>query len=70
MGKVLAYMRGITRQWLGVFVPREWNTDGDRCSRPWLLREVLRDARAAGIWPRVTGVPTDCWDMLEAATRI
>ena len=54
----LSHMLKITEQWLGVWIPREINTDADRCSHPTMAAEVEAAVAAAGarlVWlqPRV-----------------
>ena len=40
---LLRSMLALTPRWIGVAVPREWNTDPDRLSHPSMLPAVLRD---------------------------
>jgi len=63
--RLLAGARALTRQWLGVAVPREWNLDADRLSHPSQLEAVLADARAAGLRPRLVHTPPRCWEALR-----
>ena len=63
--RLLAGARALTRQWLGVAVPREWNLDADRLSHPSQLEAVLADARAAGLQPRLVYTPAWCWEALR-----
>ena len=67
---LLAAAREVTRQWLGVAIPREWNVDADRLSHPAQLPEVLADAVAAGLRPRVVDIPPRCWATLRAACAL
>ena len=70
MDALLAAARAVTRQWLGVAIPREWNVDADRLSHPAQLPAVLADAVAAGLKPRVVAVPAHCWATLRAACTL
>ena len=68
--RLLAGARALTRQWLGVAIPREWNLDADRLSHPSQLEEVLADARAAGLRPRLVRTPARCWEALRESLSL
>lgn len=63
---LLGFARSFCPRWLGVHIPREWNTDADRLSHPSLAAMVIADAVAAGL-----NVQRVCFPSLavEAATR-
>lgn len=63
-------MRSLTPHWLGVHVPRAWNTDADRLSHPSQVAAVVSDAMSRDL--RVIRVsPPDCvWAELEAAAQL
>ena len=70
MDHLLGAARALTRQWLGVAVPREWNLDADRLSHPSMLDGVLADARAAGLQPRLVHAPSRCWEVLRESCKL
>ena len=67
MNAILLAMRGLTTQWLGVAVRRDFNLDADRLSHPSMLAEVARDVVLAGYDPVVLGVPEEAWRELRRA---
>jgi len=70
MRKLLLALRTVSRSWLGVAIPREWNADADRLSHPSLAAGVETDALRAGL--RVTRVDPPAWlfDALRAASKL
>ena len=54
---------------LGVWVPRELNTDPDLLSHPSNREAVERAAREAGWCVVWLDVPQHCWEALEAVIR-
>ena len=70
MDHLLGAARALTRQWLGVAVPREWNLDADRLSHPSMLGAVMADARAAGLQPRLVHAPSRCWEVLRESCKL
>ena len=67
MAHIIRAMRGITEQWLGVQVPREWNLDADRLSHPRQLARVQADAAERGIRTSQAFIPNETWNVLRAA---
>mmetsp|Transcript_35760 Transcript_35760/g.86828 ORF Transcript_35760/g.86828 Transcript_35760/m.86828 type:complete len:541 (-) Transcript_35760:1988-3610(-) len=67
---LLAESRVVSRSWLGVSIPREWNSDADRLSHPSMAKDVAHDASAVGL--RVVWVTPPEWvfDALRAASRL
>ena len=61
MRPILAEWRQTGQQLLGVWVPRELNTDADRLSHPSLRAEVEKDAVKAGFRVVWLEVPVRCW---------
>lgn len=57
-------------RWLGVHVPRRWNTDADRLSHPSLAREVIADAEASGLFVQRVHMPVETAQAAGAATRL
>jgi hypothetical protein len=69
MRQLLAEWRAESSQVLGVWVPRELNTDADRLSHPSLRNAVEADARARG-WKVVwLTIPEHCWQALMRAIQ-
>ena len=64
---ILLAMRGLTVQWLGVAVRRDFNLDADRLSHPSMLAEVVHDVVMAGLSPLVLAVPDEAWSELRVA---
>eukprot|EP00965_Chrysotila_dentata_P102446 3381874-Pleurochrysis_carterae.AAC.1 len=60
MRTLLGGARALTPHWLAVSVAREANADADRLSHPAQLAAVVAEAEAAGLRPRVTGIPERC----------
>ena len=56
-----------SQRYLGVWVPREFNTTGDRLSHPSLLWELRLALTEAGIRSSVARIPGVCWDVAEGA---
>lgn len=67
---LIACMRSITPNWLGVHVPREWNTDPDRLSHPSMLDAVTRDASARGFQVVRMIPPASAWRELSTAAAL
>lgn len=67
---LLAESRAISRSWLGVWVPREWNSDADRLSHPSQCAAVARDATAADLHVIMVEPPSWVFDMLLVASRL
>ena len=67
---LLQHARRLTKQWMGVPVPREANKDADRLSHPELLGRVVADARAAGLVTHVARVDEALWATLRDACRL
>jgi hypothetical protein len=68
MRGLLLEARKLTRQWLAVSIPREYNLDADRLSHPKMLGEVRADAAAAGLTVHDAPIPAECWRALQAVT--
>lgn len=64
---LVMHHRKLTEKWLGVQVPREFNFDADRLSHPSMLSDVMRDAVAAGLEPRVVAILPSSWTALREA---
>lgn len=62
--------RAVCPHWLGVPVPREWNSDADRLSHPSLVSGVISDARSRGLRVVTLPPPPVCWDTLAEASRL
>jgi hypothetical protein len=63
---ILAHARGETKQWLGVHVKRERNTDADLLSHPDSVQRVVTAAREAGLRVHViSAFPQSCYDRLR-----
>ena len=70
---LLADSRWVTRRWLGVHVPREWNTDADLLSHPGTAHIVAADAATAGlhiIWVTESDIPDRTWIALSDAVYL
>jgi hypothetical protein len=67
MRSVLVGARELTRAWLGVSVPRDFNFDADRLSHPSMLPAVQRDAEAAGFVVHLVARHLLPWDLLAGA---
>lgn len=65
--RLLAACRQAVDSWLGVHVPREWNTDADRLSHPSMLPSVIADAEQSGL--SVVRVHTPSW-VWDTATQV
>ncbi|KAL1507944.1 hypothetical protein AB1Y20_007548 [Prymnesium parvum] len=67
---LLAASRTVSTAWLGVSVPREWNSGADRLNHPSMAHGVAEDAIAAGL--RVVWVTPPGWvfEALRAASRL
>ena len=61
MRPILAEWRRTGQQLLGVWIPRELNTDADRLSHPSLRGAVEGDAIKAGFRVVWLKVPDRCW---------
>ena len=68
MRGLLEGARGLSRQWLAVSIPREYNLDADRLSHPSMLEDVRADATAAGLTMHDAPIPAECWLALRAVT--
>ena len=66
MRPLLAAMRSDGQQQLGVWVPRELNTDPDLLSHPSNRAAVEAAARAAGWRVAWLDIPRRCWDVLAS----
>jgi hypothetical protein len=69
MRGLLAGARQLTRQWLAVSIPREYNLDADRLSHPRMLGDVRADALAAGLVVHDAPIPTACWEVLQSVSH-
>lgn len=67
---LLAACRRAADRWLGVHVPRTWNTDADRLSHPSLRPEVIADAERAGLAVVRVLPPAWVWDVAAAALAL
>ena len=70
MRAVLSGARGLTRQWLGVAVPRELNVDADTLSHPARAHEVGEAAARVGLRAHWVRFGEECWDGLRAAIAL
>lgn len=70
MRLLLGMGRRIVDRWLGVHVPREWNTDADRLSHPSLLPRVIADAERAGLVVVRVRPPEGVWAAARAALEL
>ena len=66
---LLSEARLVAPHWLGVHVPREWNTDADRLSHPSCFEAVCRDVPTR---TRVVSlhIPQEMWAALRRAIRL
>lgn len=67
---MLAESRAVAQSWMGVAVPREWNTDADRLSHPSMAADVARDAADAGLRVVWLTVPPWMFTVLRAASLL
>ena len=66
MRPILAAFPFETQSYLGVWVPREYNTSPDTLSHPSQLKQLTDALTAAGIRWSVAHIPDLCWDVLIA----
>ena len=66
MRPILAAIPFETQSYLGVWVPREYNTSPDMLSHPSQLHQLTEALTAAGIRWSVARIPDLCWDVLIA----
>lgn len=62
--------RRVASRWLGVHVPREWNTDADRLSHPSLVSRVVADAEWAGLFVVRVSPREGVWEVAAAARAL
>ena len=67
MRPILAAMRRDASRLLGVWVPRELNTDADTLSHPSQVARVVADAEAHGFTVVRAAIPEACWQLLLRA---
>lgn len=67
---LLGTARAVCPRWLGVHIPREWNTDADRLSHPSLAAGVIADAAAAGLTVQRVGLPARVGDAASRASLL
>lgn len=67
---LIAACRRAAPRWLGVQVPREWNTDADRLSHPSLLPAVVADAERAGLSVVRVHPCAEVWAALTEASAL
>ena len=64
MRPLLKAMPFETQDYVGVWVPREYNTTGDTLSHPSQLADLRRALELAGLRSTVARIPPLCWDTL------
>lgn len=67
---LIAACRRVAARWLGVHVPRQWNTDADRLSHPSTLPLVVADAERAGLSVVQVHPRAGVWEVATATLAI
>lgn len=62
--QLLGACRRVASRWLGVHVPRTWNTDADRLSHPSLREVVVAEAERAGLSVVQVRPSSAVWDVI------